>query len=223
MAGQRIRDYLNQFQLPPGLRSWWPEALVICAVLGGIYGGSLGAAVGAVPGAATLIEMAAAIMALICGVPGARLGAFIGVLHRTRFGRLLFGIFAAIVGAILGGFLATMVLLAFGAVLGAIGGWLFVQAVRRQFLLRRILGGIAGAVLGMFLGAVLWALWLNPASALADATQGFAVGAVVGPLLLLMLIAALNSLPPARSRNRGDYIDAAFQGDDETENDNRSR
>ena len=91
MADQRVHYYLNQFQLPPTTRRWWPTALAICAFLGGIYGASLGSAVGAVPGAADIIGIAAATLAVICGIPGTRLGSLIGIVSRVRFGRLVLG------------------------------------------------------------------------------------------------------------------------------------
>ncbi|MGO9113639.1 MAG: hypothetical protein ACLP9L_30780, partial [Thermoguttaceae bacterium] len=91
-----------------------------------------------------MIEIAAAVMAVILGVPGARIGSLLGIVTRNPFGRLFLGMFAAIGGAILGGFLATMILLALGAILGAVGGWVLMQAILRRFFLRRIFGGIVG-------------------------------------------------------------------------------
>ena len=73
MANREFHYYLNQFPLRPDSRRWWPKAIIVCATLGGLYGAAMGAAVGAVPGAGDVIEMAAAVFALICGVPGARL------------------------------------------------------------------------------------------------------------------------------------------------------
>ena len=174
MADQEFYYCLNQLQLRPGGRRWWFKAIAICAVLGGIYGASLGSAIGAVPGAADVIEITAGVMAVICGVPGARLGSLLGIVTRNRFGRLFLGMFATIGGAILGGFLATMILLALGAILGAVGGWVLARTLLalRHGNLRRFLVGIVGAVLGMFIGAILWAVNLNQATALAGATLG---------------------------------------------------
>ncbi len=176
MANREFHYYLNQFPLRPDSRRWWPKAIIVCATLGGLYGAAMGAAIGAVPGAGDVIQMAAAVFALICGVPGARLGSLLVVFRRFRFGRWLPGLFATIGGAILGGFLATAILLAFGAIVGALGGWLFMQAILRRFFLRRIVGGIAGAVVGLFIGAVLWAINLNRPAALAGAAWGLGIG-----------------------------------------------
>ncbi len=213
MADQEFYYCLNQLQLRPGGRRWWFKAIAICAVLGGIYGASLGSAIGAVPGAADVIEITAGVMAVICGVPGARLGSLLGIVTRNRFGRLFLGMFATIGGAILGGFLATMILLALGAILGAVGGWVLARTLLalRHGNLRRFLVGIAGAVLGMFIGALLWAVNLNQATALAGATWGLGIGVVAGPLLLLMVIGAMNSLANTHVRSRENYIDATFQ------------
>ena len=196
-------DYLNEFQTQLHGKRSLMKAFVVCAFLGGIYGASLGSAIGAVPGAADVIEIAAGIMALICGVPGARLGSLLGVVTRNRYGRLFLGMFAAIGGAIVGGFVATMILLALGAILGAVGGWVLARAILalRHGNLRRFLVGIVGAVLGMFLGAVLWAINLNQSAAIAGAAWGLGIGVVVGPLLLLMLIGALDGLARTHVRN----------------------
>ena len=217
MAYQESPHYLNDSQLRPNVRHWWPKALAISAFLGGIYGASLGSAMGAVPGAADVIEIAAGIMAVICGVPGARLGSLLGIVTRNRFGRLFLGMFAAIGGAIVGGFLATMILLALGAILGAVGGWVLARAVLalRHGILRRFLVGIVGALLGMFLGAVLWAINLNQAAALMGARWGLGIGVVVAPLLLLMVVGALNSLADTHLSGRTKVVDATFQREDQ--------
>ncbi len=167
------------------------------------------------PGAADVIEIAAAVMAVILGVPGARIGSLLGIVTRNPFGRLFLGMFAAIGGAILGGFLATMILLALGAILGAVGGWVLMQAILRRFFLRRIFGGIVGAVLGMLFGAILWAIRLNQSAALATAAWGMAIGVVVGPLLLLMVIGALNSLANTHVSSRRHVVDATFRREDQ--------
>jgi hypothetical protein len=217
MANQELYYYLSDLQARPKARRWWPTAIAICAVLGGIYGAAVGSAIGAVPGAADVIEIAAGVMAVICGIPGARFGSLIGVVTRNRFGKVFLGMFSAIGGAILGGLLATMIVLALGAILGAVGGWVFARALPalRHGNLRRFLVGIVGAVLGMFLGAILWAIRLNQAAALAGAAWGLGIGVVVGPLLLLMVIGALNSLANTHVSSRRDVVDATFQKEDQ--------
>jgi hypothetical protein len=221
MAYQEFHYDLNEFQTQLRGKRSLMRAFIVCAILGGIYGASLGSAIGAVPGAADVIEIAAGVMAVICGVPGARLGALLGLVTQNRFGRLFLGMFAAIGGAILGGFLATMILLALGAILGAVGGWVLARAILalRHSILRRFIVGIVGAVLGMFLGAILWAVNLNQAAALAGAAWGFGIGVVVGPLLLLMVVGAMNSLANThiskRMESRRNVVDATFQRDEE--------
>jgi hypothetical protein len=110
-----------------------------------------------------------------------------------------------------------MILLALGAILGAVGGWVFARALLalRHDNLRRFLVGIVGAVLGMFLGAILWAVRLNQAAALAGAAWGLGCGVFVGPLLLLMVVGALNSMAKTHVHLRGNFIDATFQREEE--------
>ena len=211
---------LDQRRLPVHTRRWWPKALATYAVLGGIYGAAVGSAIGTVPSAVEIIEIAAATFALICGVPGTRLGLLIGIVTRNRFCKLFLGMFFAIAGALLGGFLATMILLALGAILGALGGWVLARAIiaLRHGILRRFLFGVAAAVLGMFVGAMLWAINLNRVGALIGMAWGFAIGVVVGPILLLMVIGAMNSLAKThiskRMEKRSEVVDATFRRED---------
>jgi hypothetical protein len=215
MAEQRIYFDLNEFQATRAKRRWWLKAIPTCAILGGIYGAAVGAAIGAVPGAADIIGLAAAVMAVLCGVPGARYGFFFGMVNRVRFGRSFVGAVTAIGGAILGAFMATMILLALGAILGAVCGWVMARALLalRHGILRRFLVGIVGAVVGMQLGAILWAIRLNESAALTGAAWGLGIGVVVGPLLMLLFIGTLNSLPHIRSR--GGYLDTTFHREDQ--------
>jgi hypothetical protein len=206
-------DYVNEFTIKlHGTRSLL-KALAVCALLGGIYTATVGSAIGAVQGAAGIIAIAAGIFAVPCGLTGARIGTFIGVVTRNRFGQLFLALFAAIGGALLGGFLATVLLLAFGAVLGSVGGWVLATGIiaLRHDVVRRFFLGIAGATLGTFVGAILWAIHLQQIAALAGAAWGAGVGAIVAPLLLLAVIAALNSFTKARKDHRATYIDTRFE------------
>jgi hypothetical protein len=221
MADHEFHYFLNQIQLRPNVRLWWPKAIALCALLGGIYGAALGSALGAVPGAAEVIAIASAVLALFCGAPGARYGFFFfSIVRRAGFGRLFVGTVAAIGGAIVGGFLATMVLLALGAILGAVGGWMFAQSIMAlgHGVVRRFLGGIAGAVLGMLLGAILWAVRLNQAGALVGAGWGLGIGAAAGPLLLLLFIGTLRLVPHVprsdQRNDQGNIVDASFRRED---------
>ena len=212
MADQEFYHYLNDLQARAKARRWWAKALVVCAVLGGIYGAMIGSAIAASVGAASVIETAAGIAAVLLAVPGTRYGFFFGMVNRVRFGRLFIGTIAAIVGAILGGYLGLMFVTPLGVViLGAIGGWFFMQAILWRFFSRRILGGFVGVVLGAGIGAMIAALQKDQAAALVGAAWGAGIGAVAGPLLFLLLIATLNSLPHAHGNGRGTYIDATFR------------
>jgi hypothetical protein len=112
-----------------------------------------------------------------------------------------------------------MILLALGAILGAMGGSVLARVLLalRHGTLRSFLIGIAGAVLGMFLGAVLWAVNLNRSAALAGASWGLGIGVVIGPLLLLVVVRALNGLARTHvsGRRNVNVVDATFQSKEE--------
>jgi hypothetical protein len=199
MADQEVYNYVNDSQEGPKAQRWWPGAIAVLAVLGGIYGAALGAAV-STTGAADMIGVAAGIMALICGLPGARYGFFFGMVNRMRFGRLFVGSVAAIGGALLGGFFGIVAVMPFGAMLGAVGGWFSARALFRRGSFKRLLGGFVGIVLGACVGAVVLSLRQDQAAALVGIAWGLGTGAVVGPLLFLLLITILNSLPRWRRR-----------------------
>jgi hypothetical protein len=197
---------LNQFQTTSTTRRWWPKAVITCAVMGGIYGAAIGSAINTTVGAADIIGIAAAVMAVLCGVPGARFGLFFGALNRIRFGRLILGLFAAMGGAILGGFLGLLAVTPFGAILGAVAGWFFTWAVLPRGFFRLLLGGVLGVVLGACIGVMVLALSQSPFNALAGTVWGLGIGAVVGPLPLLLFAKMMKSLAPRRY-TEGEIID----------------
>lgn len=186
---------LNQFQATRTTQRWWPNATMTCAVLGGIYGMAVGSAISTTAEAAGIIGIAAAIMAVLCGVPGARFGALLGMVIRTPFARLFLGVLAAMVGAIIGGFLGMAVVIPLGAILGAVGGWVFVGAILRGggWLWRLQWQGL-GVVLGACIGATILALNQAPSAALVGIAIGFGIGAVLGPLPLLLFVKMMGSL-----------------------------
>jgi hypothetical protein len=207
MPDEEIRYTLNEFQARPRTRRWLPKIIAILAVFGGIYGAAIGSAVTTTAGAVDVIAIAAVVLALLCGVPGAQFGFFFGVVNRIPFGRLFVGTLAAMGGAILGGFLGVAAVMPLGAILGAVGGWFFTRAILRRGFFRRLLGRVLGLVLGACIGATVLALQRDQAAALVGIAWGMGIGAVVGPMPLLLFIKALNSLPRERS-TEGKVIDA---------------
>jgi hypothetical protein len=197
---------LSHFQAKPTTRHWWPKSIAVFAFLGGLYGASLGSVISTTAGAVDLIVIAAAIVALICGVPGARLGSLLGLVTRTRFGRRFLGMLAAICGAILGGFLGMIAAMPLGAILGAVIGWLLAGAVLRRSFFRRLLGQVVGVVLGECIGAIILALQRDPAAALVGIAWGLGVGIVVGPLPFLLSVKMMNSLASTK-HTEGRVID----------------
>jgi hypothetical protein len=198
MPGQEFHYDLNQFQATPRTGRWWPKVIAICAIFGGVYGAAIGATISTTAGAADVIGIAAAVMAVLCGVPGARFGRFFGMVNRLRFGRWFLGIIAAMGGAILGGLLGIVVVMPLVAVLWAITGWFVTQAILRGFF-KRLLGGIVGVVVGACFGATVLALQRDQAAALVGIAWGIGIGVVVGPLPLLLFVKMLDSL--ARQRH----------------------
>jgi hypothetical protein len=193
MAEHNFYYNLSQFQARSMTRRWWPKVIVVFAFLGGLYGAAIGSVISTTGGAADVIGIAAAIMALICGVPGARFGSLLGMVTRTRFGRLFLGILAAMGGAILGGLLGMIAVMPLGAILGAVGGWLVTGAIFRHGFFRRLLGQVVGLVLGACIGAIVLALHHNQAAALVGIAWGLGMGAIAGPLPLLLFVKMMNS------------------------------
>jgi len=211
MADHEFYDSLNQFQATRSRRRWWPKAIVICAVIGGVYGAALSSAINTTAGAIDVIGIAAAVMAVLCGVPGAQVGFLLGefslrdnrrsenaLLNRLRSGRLLVGMFAAMGGAILGGFLGVLAVMPLGVILGAVGGWFFTGAILLRGFFTRLLGRVLGLVLGACIGAIILALQRDQTAALVAIAWGVGLGAVVGPLPLLLFAKLLDSLASER-------------------------
>ena len=153
-----------------------------------------------------MIGIAAAVMAVLCGIPGARVGLFFGMLNRSRFGRLFLGLFAAMGGAILGGFLGMLAVMPLGAILGAVAGWFFTWAILRHGFFGIVLGKALGLALGACIGAVILALSQSPSAGLLGIAWGLGIGAVVGPLPLLVFAKMMDSLTPRRYTD-GEIID----------------
>jgi hypothetical protein len=206
MNDQRFHYNLNEFQATSTTRHWWPKAIATFMTLGGIYGAAIGSAINTTAGAADIIGIAAAVMAVLCGVPGARFGLFFGALNRTRFGRLFLGLFSAMGGAMFGGFLGMVAVMPFGAILGAVAGWFFTWAVLPRGFFRLLLGGVLGLVLGACIGVMILALSQSRSNALAGIAWGLGIGAIVGPLPFLFFAKMMKSLAPRRY-TEGEIID----------------
>jgi hypothetical protein len=197
---------LSQFQARSTTGRWWPKVIVAFAFLGGLYGAAIGSVISTTGGAADVIGIAAAIMALICGVPGARFGSLLGMVTRTRFGRLFLGILAAMGGTILGGLLGMIAVMPLGAILGAVGGWLVTGAILRRGFFRRLLGQAVGVVLGASAGVTILALSQRPSVALVGIAWGLGTGVIVGPLPPLLFARMMDSLA-AKRHPEGEIID----------------
>ena len=195
MADQRFYYNLNEFQAKPRR---WPKVIAIFTVVGGIYGAAIGSAISTTAGASGLVGIAAAVMAVLSGVPAGRFSIFFGVLRRVRFGRLFLGIVTAMGGAIIGGFFGMVAVMPLGAILGAVAGWLLTQAVLRGGLFRKLLGRASGLVLGACIGAIVFAVSQSFWDALLGIAWGVGIGAAVGLLLLLPCVKMLDALAPRR-------------------------
>jgi hypothetical protein len=206
MAEQRFYFNLNDFQAMPRTRRWWPKAIVVCAVLGGIYGAAVGSAISTTGGAADVIGIAAIVVALILEVAGRRLSVFLGILTQARFARLCLGILAAMGGAVIGGLLGMVAVMPLGAILGVVGGWLITGAILRRGFFKRLFGQVLGVVLGACIGTTILALSQSPAAALVGIAWGLGIGVIVGPLPLLLFARMMDSLA-AKRHPEGEIID----------------
>jgi hypothetical protein len=206
MPDQDFNYYLDEFQATPKAQRWWPKAIIICAVFSGIYGAAIGSAISTTAGAADVIGIAAAVMAVLCGVPGARFGVFLVVINRLRFGRWILGMLAAAGGAILGGLLGLVAVMPLGAILGAVGGWFLTRAILRRGFFTKLVGRVLGLVLGACVGVMALALSRASSAALMGIAWGLGVGAVVGPLPLLLFAKMMDSLA-ARQHPESTIID----------------
>jgi hypothetical protein len=208
----KVYSFLNDFQTRSKARRWWPKLIAVCALLGGSYGAAVGSVVSTSVGAANVIGGVAAVMAFLFALPGARYGFFFGMVNRVRFGRLFLGTVAAIGGAILGGYLGLLAVTPFGLlILGALGGWFFMQVILYRYFFRRILGGLAGVVLGAGIGAIIAALQQDQSAALLGLAWGVGIGAAAGPLLFLLFIGTLRSLPHTHANDRENCVDVSFR------------
>jgi hypothetical protein len=186
---------LNQFQARPKTRHWRAKAVTICAVAGGIYGAAIGPAISTTAVAVEVIGIAAAVMAVLCGVPGSRFGVFVGLLNRVRFARLFVGALAAMGGAVIGGLLGVILVMPLGAILGAAGGWFIVEAILRGGgWLWRLQWQVLGLVLGACIGPTAIAVYHAPSAALVGVAWGFGIGAIVGPMPFLVFVKMMDSL-----------------------------
>jgi len=182
-------SFMDDFEMPSDAKQSLMKAIVVCAAIGGIYGAAIGSVVSTTGGAVKAIVITAGILALIGGILGARYGVFFGRANHVRFGSVFVGLIAAIGSAILGAFLAVSTLAFPGSAFGAFGGWLlgrYIAPPDRRFLAK---------TLGVFVGACLGAIILNVPQARSGAVWGLGIGAISGPMMFLVFIAALNLLP----------------------------
>ena len=194
-------NYSSIFKAQSNRRQAWLKALSVCAVMGSAYGAAMGAIIFTMDGAATLIGIAAVLMAVICAIPGTRYGFFFGYVNRIQFGRSFVGTVAAIFGAVVGGFFGIVATMPLGAVMGAVGGCFCGRSIAQHDY--RFRHGIMGVFLGACIGAVVLSLRQNKATMLPGTIWGTGIGAIVGSLLFLLSIGILCSLPRMHKNDRG--------------------
>jgi hypothetical protein len=190
-------------------RRAWAKALVVCAVMGGAYGAAIGTIIATTDGAAKMIGGIAGIVALLFAIPGARYGFFFGNMNRVRFGKLFVATVAAVIGAILSGFLGIVATMPLGALIGAVCGWFLGRSISQRDCKFR--NGLLGVFFGVCVEAAILVLRRDEAAGLPGAIWGLGIGVVIGPLLFLLFIGTLNSLPPTHGNDRGKGFDATFR------------
>ncbi len=176
----------------------WLKTFALCAITGGSFGAAIGAIIATTSDGARLIGITAGIMAMICAVPGSRFGFFFGHVNRIRFGRLFVGSVAAVGGAILGGLFGVVASMPLGALIGGLGGWFFARAISERDY--RFRNGLLGAYLGPCLVVVVLTLQRDQVAALPGAIWGLGIGAIIGPILFLLLMGTMDLLLGGRSR-----------------------
>lgn len=186
-------DYSSDLETQSNPRRTWVKILALCAAMGGAYGAAIGAIIATPDGAAKLIGIVAGVVAAICAFPGLRYGSFFGHVNRLRFGRLFVGTVATVLGAILGGLLGIVTTMPLGALSGAIGGWFFGRFISQRDY--RFHYELLGVFMGACIGAVVLTLRQDETAALPGASWGLGIGAIIGPLLFLLFIGTLYSLP----------------------------
>jgi hypothetical protein len=194
----------------PLTRRLWPKAVVVCAVIGGIYGATLGSVLATTAYAIAPIEIVATVSAVLGAFWASRIGSLFSILSRVRFTRLFLTSFSAVIAALVGVFPVLMALALPWSLGGAIVGWLAGRYNAHSW--RRIAAEILGAVLGGCFGTVIFSMEQDQTVGRIGVLWGMGIGAVVGALLPLLFVKALNSFADEwiRMRERDGSADRTF-------------
>ena len=133
------------------------------------------------PTAATVVMYVAPVCAVVRIAAGAWYGFFFNISNRCTGGRLVWGMIAGCGAAAAGALLVASLAVWVGTMVGFAGGWMVGSILRSK---RR--GGAPW--IGAGVGAVIQAVWADPATAVQTVALSGVVGAIVGPLFLLMCV-----------------------------------
>ena len=151
----------------------------LLAVLGMMYGVVVASVLSTSPTAITVAKYVAPIFAVVGIVAGAWYGFFFNISNHCTGGRLLCGIIGGLGAAALGTLAVSLVMAIVGAVAGFAAGWIVGSFTSFK--------GRGGAPwIGSVVGALIQAGWADPAAAVQAGALGGVVGAVAGPVFLLV-------------------------------------
>ena len=150
-------------------------------LLGTVYGIVTGGVFSTSPTAVSVVVYVAPVCAVVGIAAGAWYGFFFNISNHCTGGRLVWGMIAGCGAAATGTLLVALLAVWVGTLVGFAGGWMVGSILRSK---RR--GGAPW--IGAGVGAVIQAVWTDPAMAVQTAALSGVVGAMVGPLFLLMCV-----------------------------------
>ena len=154
----------------------------VLSVFGMMYGVVVASVLSTSPPAITVVEYVAPIFAVVGIVAGAWYGFFFNISNHCTGGRLLCGIVGGLGAAAVGTLAVSLVMVIVGTVAGFAAGWVvgsFLKGERRG----------KARLIGAGVGAVIQAGWADPAAAVQAGALGGVVGAIAGPVFLLLCFA----------------------------------
>jgi hypothetical protein len=151
----------------------------VLAVFGMMYGIVVASVLSTSPTAITVVKYVAPIFTVVGIVAGAWYGFFFNISNHCTGGRLLCAIIGGLGAAAVGTLAVSLVMVIVGTVAGFAAGWIvgsFLKGERRG----------KAPLIGAGVGAVIQAGWADPAAAVQAGAMGGVVGAIAGPVFLLV-------------------------------------
>jgi hypothetical protein len=166
----------------PFNRKFEYRRLWLMAVVGTLYGTIVATVLAANPTAITFVKYVAPACATLGVAVGTRYGFFFNVVNHCKRGSILWAMIGGILAAAGGTLAVALMAVLLGSLAGFAAGWVagsFLPSKQREFM----------PLVGTGIGAIIQAGWTEPMSAMKIGGWGGAVGAVAGPLFLLLCAA----------------------------------